>query len=464
MFVERVSFGEVGAKELQPYYVGNYWTIATETGKLGIHNFLRKMIQEGEGKPILVLNTPGSSFMGRKILIKDPKAIKELNFKFLHSHTTRHRSFMAMRRLIGPLALLTSDSDEYHIDKKKGFLKYFGPTNIKHFLPIMSYHIRQRIQTWSEQGEIKDLYPDVRDTTIGIIKEITFGIREDSNSEMGELLGEAVGISAKVPLDIYFQALYFETLQEAYISYAYPELQENSNKVHGVIEELLNRSDSEEKTYLNYLRSTREDPNEVDSELINDLLTAYIGGHDTTTSFLTFLTEHLAFHPDLQREIQEEIRSVYHDGIAIDRVFLSRDRLPKLNNFVESFPQMTPPVGASGRDVTENFELELDDYTFKFYAGDQILVPIAFLYDESVNDYAGDTKLSFLNSSLHTCPGQFFAKTEAKIFLILSLYEHFFYPKNSEKVERVNRGTTVGKDPIRLKFKRFLHDHKENDH
>lgn len=455
------------SKELPIKYVGNYWSINSDINSLGINKFLETMVKDGKDSPIVVLNTPASSLMGRKVLIRDPKAIKKLFTDYLKEFTTKERSFMAMRRLLGPLALLTSDADEHHNNKKADFTKYFGPANMENFLPIMQKQSSKVLEKWFSEGKIDDLYIQVRDATLGVIKDITFGIEDGDNLEMGKLLENAIKVSASVPLDVYFQALYFQKLQGWYISYAYPEMKEYTDKVHEIIKGLYDQANPDFDTYLNFLKKAKKmgENDAPDDELINDLLTAYLGGHDTTTSFLTFMLEHLAFHPEIQQKIRNEIKEKLsyklEIGQGIVREDLSKSTMPALDEFIESFAQIVPPVGASGRDVTKNFTLEMDDYAFSFYSGDQLIFPIENVYDTSINEYASNDpekqiKLSFHNGSPNTCPGQVFAKTEAKVFLILSLWKHELVPMEREKVERLNRGTIVGANPIKIKVNPIL--------
>lgn len=138
----------------------------------------------------------------------------------------------------------------------------------------------------------------------------------------------------------------------------------------------------------------------TDDEALKMAIQVMVGGLDTVVNFMSFTVQLLAQAPDVQKRLAED-RSVHKAAI--------NEALRRL------------PLVSSGREVRADMEVE--GVTLR--EGDMVIAPTElFALNPRMNEdpmrYDLDRKIrnhAVFGSGAHTCPGQFLARMEMKVFL-----------------------------------------------
>jgi cytochrome P450 len=94
-----------------------------------------------------------------------------------------------------------------------------------------------------------------------------------------------------------------------------------------------------------------------EQQLIDECVTLFAAGHETTANALTYTLWLLAHHPQVQDRLMAEVRSVLADEnvpATIDDV----DRLPYTRMVVAESMRLYPPAWIQGREATEDVTIE----------------------------------------------------------------------------------------------------------
>ena len=135
-----------------------------------------------------------------------------------------------------------------------------------------------------------------------------------------------------------------------------------------------------------------------DEQLIDNLLTFYLAGHETTAKALTWTLYLLSRAPDWEARVVEEVRQVVGEG-SVKAEHL--DKLILTQQVLKESMRLYPPVPQFGRSA-------LKDCTFgphQVKAGTQILIPI----------YAIQRHRKYWNNPDEFDPSRFEREKEAKI-------------------------------------------------
>jgi cytochrome P450 len=92
----------------------------------------------------------------------------------------------------------------------------------------------------------------------------------------------------------------------------------------------------------------------TDRELRDHIVTLLFGGHDTTSSTLSFLLYELARHPDVLARVRDEQDGVLAGAPATADVLLGG--LPELDMTLDETLRLYPPVWVSPRRAVDAFE------------------------------------------------------------------------------------------------------------
>ncbi|MAL27694.1 MAG: cytochrome [Croceicoccus sp.] len=138
----------------------------------------------------------------------------------------------------------------------------------------------------------------------------------------------------------------------------------------------------------------------TDEEALRMAIQVMVGGLDTVVNFMGFTVQLLAQSPDVQARI------------AADRKLIT----PTVNEALRRLPLV-----ASGREIVH--DTEVDGVTLR--KGDMVISPTELVaLDPDMNDDPlrfdldrKQRKHAIFGSGPHTCPGQFLARSEMKIFL-----------------------------------------------
>lgn len=101
-------------------------------------------------------------------------------------------------------------------------------------------------------------------------------------------------------------------------------------------------------------------------ELVDQMLTFLAAGHETTSSAFTWSTYLLAKHPDIQKQLREELKTALPSGLASSDVDLATilESLPMLNGVCNEVSRLYPTVPMTIRQACRPTKI-MDTYVPK---------------------------------------------------------------------------------------------------
>ena len=239
--------------------------------------------------------------------------------------------------LIGA-GLITTDW-EYHDRARRIMMPAFHRRRLEAAVEVMVDEADRALSGW-RAGQTVDFYEWVRDVTMNIAMRALVGL---------DPRADGIGHQAA---EVFERALaYYDT--ESVLTLLrgpgtpWARMQTNRRKLDAIIYEqiaLRRRDDIEREDILSMLlESTDEDGGEfTDEEVRDQLMHLLFGGHDTTSSTLSFLIYELSRHPDMLERVAQEREQVLGDAPPTTEQLI--DELPYLSMVIDETLRLYPPV------------------------------------------------------------------------------------------------------------------------
>lgn len=138
-----------------------------------------------------------------------------------------------------------------------------------------------------------------------------------------------------------------------------------------------NAPPSTEKDVLERVLRANEDPSVKASqrlmphEIMGQLTTLILAGHETTSTALTWALYQLALHPDIQDELRAEVKKAQDESAGDDLDYEALHALPLLSNVTNEVMRLNPPVHSTNREAAEDDVIPLA-YPIKAKDGQEI--------------------------------------------------------------------------------------------
>ncbi|XP_064648179.1 cholesterol 24-hydroxylase-like isoform X2 [Lineus longissimus] len=195
----------------------------------------------------------------------------------------------------------------------------------------------------------------------------------------------------------------------------------------------------------NILKSTKVDPSVTLEELVDDFVTFFVAGQETTANTIAFLLQEVGKRPEVLMRLVEEVdevigqkRHIIYDDLA---------KLEYMNLCLKEILRMYPVATATIRGTTEETVIA----GFKIPAETSIMVSFGNIHhkecyfkdpeefkperfmDESQREYF--TYMPF-SAGMRNCIGQNFAMIESRVVLckLLQTFKYTLLPNQSDKV------------------------------
>nr|ATW72320.1 cytochrome p450 CYP3049E5 [Brachionus calyciflorus] len=206
------------------------------------------------------------------------------------------------------------------------------------------------------------------------------------------------------------------------------------------------------KNVLSFLIQNAKTEEDFDFErLVDDFVTFFIGGQETTANALAFCFLELGQNPEVLKKLREEI-----DSVLGSKKYINNDDLSKLEYtsavFKESLRKW-PPVASFSRILDEDIELlgyKIPKNTFflmpvyvmarseKYFPEPEEFKPERFLKNDPFSSQNRISSYTYMPFSIgpRNCIGQNFAKIEGKLILakIIQNFDFELDPNQSFKV------------------------------
>ncbi|GHO71110.1 cytochrome P450 [Ktedonobacter sp. SOSP1-52] len=260
--------------------------------------------------------------------------------------------------------IFTSEGD-FHRRQRKIMAPPFQPRHIASYADNMVYYGEQVQQRWQDSARI-NIDEEMTTITMSIIGKVLFNVDVFTETdELGAAMATTLNFVGHRLARLLPTPYNWPTPQNKRAHQAIALLR---SRIQQMIEE--RRSSAEEgNDFLSILLRARDDEGKpMDNEqLIDECLTLFGAGHETTAVALTWAWYLLAQHPEQYRKLQEEARSVLGGRAA---TYADLAKLPYSQQVFKETLRMYPPAYAMGRAALK--DIVIDGY--QVHKGDLVLI------------------------------------------------------------------------------------------
>jgi cytochrome P450 len=251
--------------------------------------------------------------------------------------------------------ILSMDGPE-HDQQRKVMNPAFTVSYMDRYLPLMNRIIREQVATWAEQDDV-DIYNEARKLTFAVAAEALASLKP----------GEEIDR---------FRDLYVGLLMAGDGVTSEEEFLSRLSYLKGQVAELLLPKIEERRIHpgddvFSLLVNARDAQGNgmSDEQIIAHVNILLVAGHETTTSFVSWLLYLLNQHPDYAQRVLAEQQTIL--GNQADPKLEDIKRMKVLDNALSETERMFAPVANGPRGVTEDFVFHgyhIPAGTFLFYS------------------------------------------------------------------------------------------------
>ncbi len=250
--------------------------------------------------------------------------------------------------------LVVAEGDRWKRQRKL-MQPMFGPTAVKRFFDLMVMSTTEVIKRWEGSCRSQNVFNiahDMNQLTLTIAGRAMFN---DSFDEAAAKISHWTHVinrySAKPPLPI-IRSIWFPSRTNA-------QLKETLRQFYAFLQEMIDarRLGIPQKDLLGVLLDAKHEESGIsmsDHEIAEEILGMIVGGHETSSSALTWVWYELDRNPDVERRLHQEL-----DAVIGDRS-LTIDDLPKLvytKMIVDETLRLHPPFWFENRNVACDVQL-----------------------------------------------------------------------------------------------------------
>ncbi|MDE5413236.1 cytochrome P450 [Alkalihalobacterium chitinilyticum] len=357
-------------------------------------------------------------------LIKEILVSKQKNF-------IKSKDLNVLKDVVGE-GLLTSEK-EMHLKQRRLIQPAFKKTHITQYAQDMIDVTANYISDW-EDGREYLMSKEMMNVTLGIITKTMFSMDFKEGSEaIGQPIETYMKLAVKRMRAIVRLPLWLPTKNNKSYKKSIHILEQT---LTNIIEDR-RKSDERNEDLLGMLMKARSEVDGLrmsNQQLMDELMTIFLAGHETTANALTWTLFLISQHPIVMKKLNEEINEVIGDRN------IQPDDFSKLtytqNVFWESL-RLFPPAYVIGRQVDS--DVEIGDYVFK--KGEMILIspyvvhrsplyfedPTSFIPERFEKDLL-KTLPSFaffpFGGGPRVCIGNHFAVMEA-VLVLVSIFQRY---------------------------------------
>lgn len=273
-------------------------------------------------------------------MISDAQLVEQLLLAE-HGRCIKDANTRTLGRLLGQ-SLLSSDGDAWK-RRRKFVAPLFLPRRMDSYLPDMTAVARGYVESL-RAGESRDFHADSMRMALEIAGRTLCGVSAGAEAtRFAELLDVVVG---------YFEQRLFSFERVVPLALPTPaqrRFRRAKAELDALLRGLVARAravGSESDHLLARMDRERASAGLGEQELLDELLTMLVAGHETTALALTYTVYLLSHHRDARARVRTELRG--SDDLQ---------RLPYLDAVLRESMRLYPPAYALGREVVEPFEL-----------------------------------------------------------------------------------------------------------
>ncbi|EME28332.1 Cytochrome P450 [Galdieria sulphuraria] len=347
---------------------------------------------------------------------------------------------------LSPLAgrgLLTVGKSQ-HQERRRAISKHFN----EDFLRQLHRHMRvelmillSKLQQVTERKESIDFDKEATSYTLDVMCRTGFGCTANTQEDASHPISRAVNVSLR---EMYHNLVAYP-IRNCFGLYSSPALKNATGVIREFASQVIEarRTESEEdktRRPLDLLDIFLKMDNLSDQNIIAEIATFLVAGHDTTSHTMSWLIYEVCQHPEIEQKIQQEVDTIWGDRQDWMLSFEEIGQLEYLNK-VWKETLRKHPVAATGTLRRLDTDVTLPSCGMLLRKNTAILVPIYLVHrnpefwpDPETFEPERFTRENTMkrhpfafqafSNGPRNCIGQFFATHEA-LTTLSSLY-HFF--------------------------------------
>ncbi|MDJ0752315.1 MAG: cytochrome P450 [Ardenticatenaceae bacterium] len=388
--------------------------------------------------------------------INDPQLIRELLIKNPH-HTHRDPlTTNVLRRVTGD-GVFIAEGEKWRRQRKL-VQPAFHAVRIRRYAAIMAEYTTSMMAGW-EDGQVVAVDEAFTKLTLRIIARTMYGVDIDAQTEkFGRLMQEMATIAES--------HLKMTIVPPEWLPTAKNRRQKQIRaEVEALLREVIHdrrQNPEANDDLLSMLLLARDEEGRPmdDRQLLDECLTLFFAGHETTAALLTWATHLLSSSEDVMSKLRQELRDVLGD-----RTIQYEDiaRLPYLEAVLKETLRLYPPAYGFGRTAVEPFSI--GDHHFPkrsvilvstyitHHRPDLFPDPERFCPERFLDPDQQPDRYAYLpfGAGPRVCVGNMFAMMEASIILATLVQRVRLTRADTQPVVMDTRVTLRPRDPLRMR-------------
>lgn len=397
-------------------------------------------------------------------VISEPDVIRELLIK--HPHQLHRDPFSAnvLGRFLGNGILMTEG--ESWKRQRKLMQPAFHALRIRQYTGTMATYAREMVETW-RTGDVRAIDQELTQLTLRIIAKTMYDVDlAEQTAEIGRLMKEILSVGEAQLRMSFVPPKWLPTPMNR-------RQQRALQEVRTLLLDIIRARRAEGTDHgdlLSMLLSVRDEEGAPmpEQQVLDECITLFVAGHETTAAALTWTWHLLSQHPETASQLHVAVDEEL-GGAPV--AFEDLADLPLLDAVIKESLRLYPPAFSFGRTVLEPITvgehafpkgaiLMISSYATHrrpdLYAAPEQFRPQRFLNAEEQPDRY--TYLPFGVGS-RVCLGNMFAMLEAAVILATMLQHVRLEPISDRPVEMDTLITLRPRDPLMMR----VHKREERD-
>lgn len=395
-------------------------------------------------------------------LINHPALVHQV-LKNTHRHYDKNSHvYNRFRNAFGD-GLVTAEGERWKRQRKL-LQPIFGPASIRRFFDLMRDAATRTTERWSARataGEVFNIAREMERLTLEIAGRAFFSQAFDQTSERISRWTLAINRYCAIPPLPVISDLRFPTPLNLRLRRVLSEYREF---LRDLVRERMN-GDTKDDLLGVLLTAKDEDSGEVmrEDELAEEVLGMIIGGHESSSTALTWIWHELHRHPEVEQRLAEEIQAVCGDEpLTLEQI----PRLKYANMVIQETLRLHPPFWFENRNTISDVELAgvhiprgsmvvFSRYSLQrhpdFWESPHEFRPARFDPDQPENPEGSHAHIPFGNGP-RVCIGRHFAMMELLVILATVLQRYRVNVDASDRHEMTARVTMVPKYGLKVRL------------
>lgn len=391
-------------------------------------------------------------------LINHPALVHQV-LKHTHRHYDKNSHvYNRFRNAFGD-GLVTAEGERWKRQRKR-LQPVFGPASIRRFFELMRESANQAAERWSGR-EVFNIAREMERLTLEIAGRAFFSQAFDRTADRISRWTLAINRYCAIPPLPVISDLRFPTPLNLRLRRVLAEYRE-------FLRELVReRMDGEVKDDLLgvLLTAKDEETGEVmsEDELAEEVLGMIIGGHESSSTALTWIWHELHRHPEIERQLVEEIQAVCgNEPLTFEQI----PRLKFASMVIQETLRLHPPFWFENRNTITDVELGgvripqgsmvvFSRYSLQrhpdFWQCPDEFRPSRFDPERPENPEGSYAHIPF-GSGPRVCIGRHFAMMELLVILVTVLQRYRVTVDSSDRHEMAARVTMVPKYGLKVRL------------